>query len=142
MDSHGFLHHSIPGRQELLLPAYKIKFWASEFAFLPKSKLNTNTDNVLCDFYTTFCKLLNKPWISRLLCSSGERIFFLTTVNPEAGLRVQCVVGYVGDSKKKKATEEQSTNRYTWDKFLNLLPTRYRQLRTLSDPNSKVSVES
>lgn len=28
--------------------------------------------------------------------------FFLTTVNPEAGLRVQCVVGYVIDLKKKK----------------------------------------
>ena len=67
---------SITAFQGGRLPAYKIQFWASEFAFLPKSRLNTNTDNVLGGFYTTFCKLLNKPWISRLLCSSGERIFF------------------------------------------------------------------
>lgn len=36
-------------------------------------------------------------------CAVLENVlFFLTTVNPEAGLRVQCVVGYVVDLKKKK----------------------------------------
>lgn len=77
----------------------------------------------------------------KIIVQFWRTYFFLTTVNPEAGLRVVCC-GICWRFKKKKATEEQSTNRYTWDKFLNLLPTRYRQLRTLSDPNSKVSVES
>lgn len=77
----------------------------------------------------------------KIIVQFWRTYFFLTTINPEAGLRVQYVVGYVRDFKKE-TTEEQSTNPYTWDKFLNLLPTTYRQLRTLFTPNSKVSVEN
>lgn len=38
----------------------------------------------------------------KIIVQFWRMYFFLTTVNPEAGLRVQCVVGYVVDFKKKK----------------------------------------
>lgn len=77
----------------------------------------------------------------KIIVQFWRTYFFFNHVNPEAGLRVQCVVGYVRDLRKE-GTEEQSTNCYTWDTLLNPLPTTHRQFRTLFNPNGKVSVES